>query len=217
MVDAMKEIIGKFISFEKELDNNKMVVKEKFACIHHPVEHSLLKVQRELNRIEPTVLDFYEIANGIEVKWHPTNPALLERDIVGRIKVNSFSQTVRDWSGVVFFEHHPADSPQRKFFPMDFFADEAAAGFCTKEGWRKMIYLYKFEGDLIPLHVTLESYLSLMLQAKGCYYWQYLILEMLQQEENEMSVRIKQYLPSLFPDFSFAMFEKSFNETRIKQ
>ena len=68
MVDAMKEIIEKFMAFEKELDNNKMVVKEKFACINHPVEHSLLKVQRELNRIEPTVLDFYETANGIDAK-----------------------------------------------------------------------------------------------------------------------------------------------------
>ena len=77
------------------------------------------------------------------------------------------------------------DSVRRKFFPLDFFADEAAAGFCNMEGWRNMVYLYQFEGELIPLQVNFKSYLELMLKAKGCFYWQYLIWEIIDKEENE--------------------------------
>lgn len=212
----MKDIIDKFILFEKELDGNKLIVKEKFELINQPADASQLAIQRELKRIEASVLDFYVIANGIEVKWGPVDPDLKGSDIVGRIKVNPFSQVVKDWSGVVFFDNDPADSPRRKFFPLDFFADEAAVGFSTMEGWRNMVYLYKFEGDLIPLYVNFESYLSLMVQARGCYYWQYLILEILEKQENVMSGRIKQYLPRLFQGFSFDAFQKSFNEVRIK-
>jgi hypothetical protein len=216
MTEKMKEIIDKLILFEKELDSNSLVVKEKFELINQPANPSLVTVQRELNRIEPTVLDFYELANGMEVKWKPVDPSLLESDIVGRTKISLFIQVVRDWGGVVFFDSDPADSPRRKFFPLDFFADEAAAGFCTMEGWRNMIYLYKFEGDLVPLYVNFESYLSLMVYARSCFYWQYLILEIVEGQENEVSARIKQYLPKLFKDFSFDAFQKLFNEVRIK-
>lgn len=215
MTEKMKDIIDRIILFEKELDSNKLVVKEKFELISQPADASQLSIQRELKRIEPSVLDFYEIANGLEVKWEAVDPALKESDMVGRIKINSFKQVVKDWSGVVFFDRDPADSPRRKFFPLDFFADEAAVGFSTMEGWRNMVYLYKFEGDLIPLYVNFESYLSLMIQTRGCYYWQYLILEILEKQENVMSGRIKQFLPQLFPDFTFDAFQRSFNELRI--
>ena len=211
----MRDIVGQFILLEKELDDNKQIVKEKFEVTNQPADLSQLVIQRQLKRIEPTVLDFYEIANGIEVKWEAADAELRGLDMTGRIKIDAFRQVVKDWSGVVFFDRDPADSPRRKFFPLDFFADEAAVGFSTMEGMRSMMYLYKFEGDLIPLYVSFESYLLLLLQTRGCYYWQNLILEILEGQENEMSGRIKQYLPRLFPDFSFDTFKKLFNEIRI--
>ena len=134
--------------------------------------------------------------------------------MIGSVRVNPFLQVVKDWNGVVFFDNQPNDAVIRDFYPLDFFADEAAVGFCTREGWRNILYLYQFDGDLIPLHVNFQSYLQLMLQAKGCIYWQYLIIELVKKEENEVSARIKKYLPGLFSDFSFSLFEKLFNELR---
>jgi hypothetical protein len=55
-----------------------------------------------------------------------------------------------------------------------------------------------------------------MLKAKGCLYWQYLIREIEEKEENEVSKRIKQHLPSLFPDFSFESFRQTFDVLRLK-
>src|SRR5262249_37075090 len=106
---------------------------------------------------------------------------------------------------------------RREFFPLDFFADEAAAGFCTRDGFREMIYLYQFEGDLIPLYVSFQSYLELMLKAKGCFYWQYLIREIIDNEENEVSKRIKQHFPLLFLDFTFKSLKRSYNELHKKK
>jgi hypothetical protein len=169
-----------------------------------------------LKRIESTVLDYYELNNGINIQWKSADTELLQNEMVGTVKVNAFSQVVKDWDGVVFFDADAADSERRKFFPLDFFADEAAAGFCTKEGWRNMLYLFRFEGDLIPLYVNFKSYLQLMLIAKGTIYWQYLVVELTSGQENEVSARIKKYLPSVFPDFSFQSFENLFNELRIK-
>jgi hypothetical protein len=212
----MIQIIEKFRAFEKELESNKLVVKEKFELVTQPADPALLAVQRELNRIEPSVLDYYEIANGINIKWKAADETLVSHEIVGSIKVNPFTQVVKDWSGVVFFEKDPMDSPRRKFFPLDFFADEAAVGFSTLEGSRDRLYLYQFEGDLIPLDVNFKSYLTLMLQAKGCVYWQYLILEIKENEENEVSKRIKQFLPAVFPDFSFDKFKSSYSQLMVK-
>ena len=212
----MKEVIKMFSDFEKEFKNNKSVVKEKFEINETPADASLIAVQKELNRIEPTVLNFYEAANGVEIKWTAVDSSMLDSEMLGRVKINPFLQVIKDWSGVVFFDKTPRDSEIRKFFPLDFFADEAVVGFCTKEGWRNMLYLYRFDDELVPLQVTFHSYLQLLIKAKGTFYWQYLILEIIQKKENEVSKRIKKYLSQLFPDFSFAAFEKLFNQLQIK-
>jgi hypothetical protein len=213
----MKQIIEQFVAFEKEFDSSKQVVKEKFELISDPADASQLSIQRELGRIEPSVLDFYEVANGIKVQWKAADQKFVNEEMIGSVKINPFSQVVKDWSGVVFFDKDGADSPRRKFFPLDFFADEAAAGFCTKEGMRDMIYLYRFEGDLIPLYVNFSSYLQLLLQAKGCYYWQYLIVAIVDKNENAVSERIRQFLPQVFPDFDFNRFRDLFEKLMIKK
>lgn len=208
MIRSMEE-------FKAELGNNKLVQMEKFELMRIPAAGSLISIQRELQRIEPTVLDFYELVNGLEVIWKPANKEKLNEEMTGSIKIHSFSETVKDWSGTVFFDNEPGDSALRKFFPLDFFADEAAAGFCTMEGWRNMIYLYRFDGELQPLQINFESYLRLMLVAKGCFYWQYLLIALLEKNENEVSSRIKNHLPDIFPEFSFNEFESLFNNLRI--
>lgn len=212
----MKEITGMLASFEKELDKNDAIVKKQFEAINPPAEASLIEVQKELGTIEPTVLDFYETLNGIVIKWNAADKKMLANEMTGSVKVNSFLNVVKDWSGVVYFGKEPEDSPILEFFPLDFFADEAAVGFCTMEGWGSMMYLYRFDNELIPLQVDFHSYLELLIKAKGTFYWQYLILEILQKKENEVSKRIKKYLPQLFPDFSFAAFEQLFDKLKIK-
>lgn len=212
----MEEVLEKLRLLEKGLKENKLIVVEKFELDDQPVSDSLLTAQRELSRIEPSVLDFYEVVNGLTIDWKPVDTKYVKQEMLGRTKVNPFLQVVTDWNGVVFFDSDAQDSERRTFFPLDFFIDEAAVGFNTKEASRKMLYLYQFEGDMIPLYVNFKSYLELLVYAKGCLYWQYLIREITEQKENVVSARIKQYLPQLFPDFSFEGFEKLFTRLRIK-
>lgn len=212
----MNEVLSSIISFEKELRLNKSLDFVAFNYFNSPANSQQIDELEQSGKIEKAVLDFYGVSDGFEISWQPTDSSLKEHEIVGRVKINPFQQVMRNWTGVVYFDDEPENTPRRKFFPTDFFIDEAAAGFCTLEGYRNMIYLFKFEGDLIPLYVNFRSYLRCMLAAKGCLYWQYLLLELINGKENEVSKRIKKFLPQLFPDFSFQSFEKLFNEVRIK-
>jgi hypothetical protein len=212
----MREILDSIISFEEELHRNSAIRVVAFDFFNSPAKSEQIDELQKSGKIEKTVLDFYCVSDGFEIKWQPVDILFEEHEMFGRVKVNPFQQVVRNWSGVVYFDDEPENSPRRKFFPLDFFAGEAAAGFCSLEGYRNMMFLYLFEGDLIPLYVNFENYLKCMLVAKGCLYWQYLIVELINANENEMSRRIKEFLPRLFPDFNFQAFEKVFNEVRIQ-
>lgn len=212
----MREVVDSVISFENDLRRNQSVREVKFEFFNSPANSKQLDELEQSGKIEKTVLDFYRVSDGFKFSWQPTDVSLEEHEIVGRVSINPFQDVVRNWKGVVFFDDEPENTPRRKFFPTDFFVDEAAAGFCTFEGYRTMMYLFKFEGDLIPLYVNFKSYLRCMLMAKGCVYWQYLLLELISGEENAVSERIKQYLPRVFPDFTFQSFESLFNELRIR-
>jgi hypothetical protein len=212
---GMKEILDAVVALEKELRLNTSIEVSAFEFFNSPANSRQIEEFEKNGKIEKTVLDFYGVSDGFEIGWQPVDTALKAHDIAGRVKVNPFQRVMRNWSGVVYFDDEPQNSARRKFFPLDFFVDEAAAGFCTLEGYRDMIYLFKFEGDLIPLDVDFEGYLRCMLMARGCVYWQHLLLELTSGQENEVSRRIKAFLPRLFPDFDFQAFAGVFNEVRV--
>jgi len=212
----MKKIIDGMAKLEAELKKNNKISQVSVSYFDSPANLEQLDELEKSGKIEKTVLDFYRASDGFEINWAAVDENLVKNEILGRVKINPFQQVVKKWSGVVYFDGEPENSARRKFFPTDFFVDEAAAGFCSLEGYRDFMYLYKFEGDIIPLFVKFADYLQLMLLAKGCLYWQYLILSIVDKAENEVSSRIKTYLPQLFPGFSFAAFEKYFNENSIK-
>ena len=101
----MKDIIKSIAALEKEIDTNDKVIKEKFDYRAEPADPGSISIQRELQRMEPSVLDFYERMNGIGIKWKAADPGMLPYEMTGSIKINSLSQVVRDWSGVVFFDN----------------------------------------------------------------------------------------------------------------
>ena len=212
----MREVLDAIIALEEALRLNASIKVTAFEFFKSPANSRQIEEFRKNGKIEKTVLDFYDVSDGFEIGWQPVDAALKTHDIAGRVKVNPFQQVMRNWGGVVYFDDEPENGPRRKFFPTDFFVDEAAAGFCTLEGYRHMIYLFKFEGELIPLEVSFEGYLRCMLMARGCVYWQYLLLELTSGQENEVSRRIKEFLPRLFPDFEFQAFARLFNDVRIQ-
>jgi len=213
----MKKIIDDIIRFENELKANDNLTLIEFNYFNSPANISQLNELETGRMIEKSVLDFYRISDGFEISWDADDDDLHQGDINGRLKINPFQQVVTNWKGVVYFDNEPAESPVRKFFPMDFFANEAAVGFCTKEGYQEMLYFFNFEDELKPLCVNIRGYLQLMLLAKACYYWQYLILDILDESESEVSQRIKTRLSKIFPGFSFQAFSEKFNEVRLSQ
>lgn len=211
----MKKIINQFDALRDSLKKDKQVVVNNFVFFNSPANLNELKELEASGKMQQPVVDFYRVSDGFEIDWTPAESTLADHDLVGRVKVNPIQKVLISWKGIVFFDDEPENSPKRKFFPLDFFADEASVGFCTYEGYRSMMFFYQFEGDMIPLYVDFEGYLKLMLLTRGCYYWQYLIREITEGEENTVSARIKKYLPQVFPDFSFEKFKKLFNKLRV--
>lgn len=212
----MEKIISLIKAFETELHQNKKLKQVAINYFDSLANSNQLNELEQSGKIEKSVLGFYRKCNGFEIKWHPADEIYHSNEIIGAVKITAFQQVMRNWLGVVYFDDEPENTLRRIFFPVDFFADEAAAGFCTLEGYRNSLYLFKFEGDPIPLYVKFSDYLELMLCAKGCYYWQYLVFEILEKKENEVSSRIKKYLPDLFPNFSFDIFKQLFDKLRLK-
>lgn len=211
----MKKLIKQVEALEAQLKSNKGLQVSKFDFFNSPANIAELKQFRETGKFQQKTLDFYKECSGFQIEWEPEEALLKENDIVGRVKINPIQQVIRVWEGSVYFEDEPAHSPKRKFFPMDYFAPEAAVGFCTLEGYQDMMFIYYFQFDLVPLHVDMEGYLQLLLMTRGCYYWQNLIREIAEGKSNTESERIKEYLPGLFPDFSFQTFSDHFNKIKI--
>lgn len=212
----MKKIIEEIEKFAKEIQVNTALKNAAIQYFDSPANLEQINELEQSGKIERTVLDFYRVSDGFTVSWQPAEAGKVSLEIFGAVKINPFQQVVRKWSGIVFFEGEPDNTLRRKFFPTDFFTDEAAVGFCSLEGYRSYMYYFKFEGEPIPLYVDFYHYLHLMLLAKGCFYWQYLIFEILDNEENEVSKRIKNELPIIFPDFSFQAFKDYFISNRKK-
>jgi len=212
----MKETIESIIDMESELKSNNKIRLKKFDFFSEPANSNQLNELEVAGKIEKSVIEFYRVSDGFNIEWEAGDISFEKNEIRGRVIVNPFPKVLRNWKGVVYFEDEPENTPRRRFFPVDFFADETACGFCSLEGYRNMIYLFRFEGDLIPLYVNFQGYLMLMRMAKACWYWQNLILEIIKGEENIGSSRIKRFLPEIFPDFNFAAFTKLFGELRVK-
>jgi hypothetical protein len=212
----MKELIKKIEKFGKEIQANPLVKEADILFFDSPANLEQLNELEQSGKIEKTVTDFYRVSDGFAISWQPADPNKVSLEIFGAVKVNPFQQVVRKWNGIVFFDGEPDSTPRRKFFPADFFADEAAVGFCTLEGYRDYMYYFKFEGEPVPLYVDFKHYLNLMLLTKGCFYWQYLIFEIIEDKENEVSARIKSELPVVFNDFSFQIFREYFIANRKK-
>ena len=59
----MKELLKELQEFEEQLTANKAIKTEKFVLVAEPAEPAQLSIQKSLNRIEPSVLNFYEFVN----------------------------------------------------------------------------------------------------------------------------------------------------------
>ena len=214
----MREILEFIIAFEEELKRNSSIRVVKFDFFNSPANTRQIDELEKSEKIEKTVLDFLWCIRWFWSCCSSLTFHLRSMRCLAELRSTHFSRSFVTGPAPFILMMNLKIVLFANSFRWIFFVTEAAAGFCTLEGYRnKTTFLFLFEENLIPLYVNFESYLKCLLVAKGCLYWQYLIVELLSGKESEMSRRIKQYLPQLFPDFRFQAFEKMFNEVRVRR
>ncbi|GAA4460564.1 hypothetical protein GCM10023189_35850 [Nibrella saemangeumensis] len=202
--------------FSRALQANSRLNVQQALFFNIAAKKADLAQVRKTGRVAEDVLNFYAQGNRWEVKWSPRELTPESEEVRGSVNMLPFEKVFSNWEGVAFFSSTPADSIRRRFFPVDFFADEAAVGLVVTEQQKGQMYYSDFESDPMPLEINLDGYIQLCVAAKGMLYWPYGIRELIEGEENPVSQRMKAHLPTLFPDFSFDAFARLFNELRIR-
>jgi hypothetical protein len=177
----------------------------------------LNKKEREIVKgVSPSsIFDFHQELNGLSIEW-----AIREKapDIEGVIKILSLKEILRDWKGVVYFDFTPENERIRKFHPVDFFVDEACVGAFLNEIDKPdcSLYLCGFGDEPINLNLDISGYIQMLVESRGFLYWQYTVIEILEGQENPVSQRFKEWMPKLFPGFSWQEYVQKFNQLKIQ-
>ena len=200
-------------NLEDELESNPKIVVTDFQT---PL--ALNKKEKEVSKkVTPSVIfSFHQNLNGLSIGWKPKkkqNP-----DVKGSVKVLSLNEILQDWKDVVYFNFTPEQERIRNFHPIDFFVDEACVGAFLNESSKQdvSLYLYSFEGEPTNLNLDINGYIQMMVASKGFLYWQYTVVEILESQENPVSQRFKEWMPKLFPGFSWQAYVQKYNQLKLQ-
>lgn len=177
----------------------------------------LNKKQREVVKgvMPSSVFDFHQDLNGLTIEWTTTAEI---PDVKGSVKILSLKDILKDWKGIVYFDFTDDTDRIKKFYPIDFFIDEACVGAFLNEIDNQdcSLYLYGFGDEPINLNLDINGYIQMMVASKGFLYWQYSIIEILEGQENPVSQRFKEWMPKLFPNFNWQEYVNTCNQLKIE-
>lgn len=203
----------KFQILKQELnDLNKIQINTERLTFSAPKN---LRNRAQEMGVPQHILSFYENSNGFELDWEMLSSP--DPDILGRVKILSLAEVMRDWKGVVYFEDTELDDPIRNFRPFDFFVDEACVGIYLEEDFDNSVYLYRFDSDPFRLDLDISGYIELLIAARGFLYWQNVIKSLKTNSDNSEAKRFKAFMPHLFPNFSFEEFSNTYEALRLSK
>jgi hypothetical protein len=159
------------------------------------------------------VLDFYQSSDGFELSWEMVDAP--DPDALGRVRILSLSDVVRDWRGVVHFDDSDPDDPIRHFQIFDFFVDEGCVGLYFDEEGDDSLHLHDFGPEPFRLDLDIPGYIEMLVAARGFLYWQDVIKALRTGVDDEVTARFRTFIPQLFPAFSFAEFADTYQRVRL--
>lgn len=159
------------------------------------------------------VVNLYKQIDGCKLEWEhedfPDNPA-----VKGICRLLSAKEISLPTEGVVWFNDPPTGDPIRKFAIIDFFVNEACVGV-YKDSDDPALYYYDFEDKPQSLQLDMNGYITMLAEARGFWYWQLVLLDILSGEEHTETKSFKLYMPKIFPDFSFNEFASRYQKVKL--
>ena len=192
----------------KDIQANYDMIREKIELVKKPA------AAKDVLQTWPVPLrSYFSEMNGCTIHWRHFNFED-KPHVCGSVGLQSADKVARNGKGLIWFDHIPKDSALRHFRIVDFFVDEAAAGFFDNDFHGEM-HLYFFEGDPQPLGVDFEGYVKLLCEARGFFYWQQVLVAFQEGSENQESKDFKTYMPLIFRGFSFDDFAAMYDSLQI--
>ena len=165
--------------------------------------------------LNPTIVDFYSQANGIQIEWERKEQKEIADGglAAGYINLLPVEEVFQDWEDTIYFDDDDSFKP---LHPLDFFVDEACAALYLDESDNPQVYYHYLGEEMSPLGVDIAGYLQLLLKSRGFWYWHKAIAQ--PEYFNPyvpVSVEDKNFreiMPELFDDLDGSEF-KRFNNT----
>lgn len=126
------------------------------------LQHSVTVTKQELDDPAPlpvgdipsSLAEFYNTLSHLNIEWETkeiTNTT--GQKLKGRINIIKAEQVLRDWKGVTYFDDKNASEAEKNFKVVDFFVDEACAGYIQNATDSNQMYYLYFEDEPQPMGV----------------------------------------------------------------
>lgn len=134
---------------------------------------------------------------------------------IGKINLLPVQTVFSDWEDVVWLKGTPMEATMKDFRVLDYFVNEACVGF-FENGQADSLYFYDFHEPPQKLFLNFEGYVQMLRASYGFFYWQLVILFILKGKAYTEVTNFKNYMPRIFPNFSFHNFLKLYEKVRIE-
>lgn len=199
-----------FVRLKTDLDQQELIKVTKYDIKDKTSKQTLEKAKSM--GVPSSLIRFYEQIKSFELNWEMNRSP--DPDVLGRVNILSLAAIIDDWHDVVYFDTTDRDDTIRDFHPFDYFVNEACVGIYLGESQDNSLYVYYFEDEPYRLDIDIDGYIQLMVDARGFRYWQSALLSMKGVEATSEPDRFKEYMPHLFPDFSYESFTRKYESMR---
>ncbi|MBN2894127.1 MAG: SMI1/KNR4 family protein [Bacteroidales bacterium] len=194
----MKSYLERFKKMVEELKNHPQIEVKEFV-VNPPATDEQIETAQERFNLTPDMLDFYKLANGLKLTW--TIKGETDGFDDGYVDLLPVEEVFMDWSESLDTEEFPEFEP---LHPFDYFRPEGCAAFYLNEETEnpEVYFLNNGSGEMSELKLDFKSYMDLLLETKGFFYWQSARASSLEGNNNFQERNLKTKLPKLFPDIN---------------
>lgn len=160
------------------------------------------------------LIKFYSVNEWWTVSWKTTDA--FDFKAVGTFNFYPVEKVLYNWDDE--FGGNSWAPDLKGFRPLDMFYEGAGCvGFYVERIDKSGLYLYKFDGETIPLHINFDAYLKLLTYSRGFGWWQNALVQINVDQKQPNVDDLKDKMPRVFPDFSWENFVETYQGLRINK
>ena len=223
----MKDYYKDFLNLKNKLESNSVLNVDRFDIEEGLSNANIIMIEEEFKISLPYGMkELYRSVSTVEFLWTLKDDCgitLQEGDDAGNINGKGYipdlytvfngpdvDESNEAWKNIFWFPGSmdtQTIEENKKVRPVDFFDNNSGQCVCFLEDEpmhiNEKLYLRTKEGKLLPMDVSLEEYIKLMIATSGFVNFQIAH----RVKKSYESQKLKYYLPKIFPGISLKEFE----------